>query len=209
MSATAGDRAYWDRHSTNYARSMLLLGKPLPRVLKLTETSVSGAGDVLEVAAGTGLFTERIAPHVRQLVATDYSASMVELLTQRIRDGGLANVQCLQADIYKLEFPPDSFDVVIAANVLHLVPDLSGALASLQRVLRPTGKLIVPTFCHNETILSRTLSRALALTGFPGQRRFTGRSLRSALESAGLQITRSEIVPGVIPIAYVEAVAAA
>ena len=89
MRATAGDRAYWDRRSTNYARSMLLLGKPLPRVLKLTETSVSGAGDVLEVAAGTGLFTERIAPHVRQLVATDYSASMVELLTQRIRDGGL------------------------------------------------------------------------------------------------------------------------
>ena len=208
MGDTAGDRAYWDRHSRNYARSMLLLGKPLPRVLQLTEASVSGAGDVLEVAAGTGLFTERVAPRVRRLVATDYSANMVEVLTQRIRDRGLANVECRQADIYKLEFLPGSFDLVIAANVLHLVPDLSAALAALQRVLKSPGKLIVPTFCHNETIVSRTLSRALALTGFPGQRRFTAPSLRSALESAGLQITRSEIVPGVIPIAYVEAVAA-
>ena len=205
MSTADFNRAYWDRHANNYARSMWVLGKPLPRVLQLTERAVSGAGDVLEVAAGTGLFTERIAPHVRRLVATDYSTAMVDILAERVRHSGHSNVECKQADVYALEYPAHSFDVVVAANVLHLIPDLVEALACLLRLLRPGGKLVVPTFCHDETVLSRILSRALALTGFPVQRRFTGAKLRSALETTGVQIMRAEMVSGVIPIMYVEA----
>ena len=209
MSDAAVQRAYWDRHSKNYARSMRLLGKPLPRVLELTEAAVSGATDVLEVAAGTGLFTERIAPRVQRLVATDYSAGMVDLLAANVRQRGLVNVECRQADLYNLDYPAHSFDVVVAANVLHLIPDLPAGLACLRRVVRPGGKLIVPTFCHDETLISRVLSRALALTGFPGHRRFTSSTLSAALQNEGLRATRLETVPGVIPIAYTEAVVSA
>ncbi len=42
------------------------------------------------------------------------------------------------------------------------------------------------------------------LQGFPGHRRFTIRTLREALESAGLAIVRAETLRGVIPIGYVE-----
>lgn len=201
---TDSDRSYWDKHAKNYDRSMLLLGRPIPRMVELAGEATRGLGRVLEVAAGTGLVTSALAAGAGDVIATDYSAAMVAALEQRVRDAGLANVRCEQADIYALRFDDGTFDAVVAANVLHLVPDLPGALAALRRVVKPGGRIVVPTYCHDETAVSWIVSRALAVTGFPGHRRFTERSLRQAVEVGGVRATRTETLPGLIPIGYVE-----
>jgi len=71
-------------------------------------------------------------------------------------------------------------------------------------MLRPDGILIAPTFCHDETRISWLVSRLLAVTGFPGHRRFTVQSLNGALEDAGLAVDLSESLPGLIPIGYAQ-----
>jgi phosphatidylethanolamine/phosphatidyl-N-methylethanolamine N-methyltransferase len=202
------ERAFWERKAPHYDRVATgVFGRPLPRVLELTAEIVSGAGAVLEVAAGTGLMTAAIAPRVGHLVATDYADAMLERLRERVAAAGFPNVECTFGDIYALDYPPGSFDRVVAGNVLHLVPDLPGALQALCRVLRPGGMLIAPTFCHDETRLSWFVSRTLlAAMGQPMHRRFTAASLREALEREGLRVTRLEIVPGVIPITHVESI---
>jgi phosphatidylethanolamine/phosphatidyl-N-methylethanolamine N-methyltransferase len=161
----------------------------------------------LEVAAGTGLMTAVIAPRVRQVVATDYADTMLTILRERMKSAGIANVETAHRDIYALGYPSGSFDVVVAGNVLHLVPDLERALDALCHVLRPGGKLIASTFLHDETALAWVVSRALAnVLGQPMHRRFTAALLRYALEQRGLRVTRAETVAGLIPIAYVESV---
>ena len=195
--------SYWNRHARNYDRSMAVLGKPLPRMLELVAEAVRGKQRVLEVAAGTGLVTAVLAREAGEVVATDYASAMVERVQQRIRDEGLENVSAEQADLYALRFEAHAFDAVVAANVLHLVPDLPKALASLKRVVRPGGLLILPTFCHDETKVSWLLSRALAVTGFPGERRFTAASLAATLEAAGIRLQREETILGPIPVKYV------
>jgi len=202
------DRSYWERHASHYDASLRILGRPFPRMLELTRDAVRGRPRVLEVAAGTGLVTRALAEVAGEVVATDYASAMVAMLTQRCRELGLRNVRCEQADIYALHFEPESFDAVVAANVLHLVPDLDGALTALRRVLKRGGKLVTPTFCHDETWLSAILSRAASLTGFPSHRRFTARSLREALEAFGAHVDRAETLPGLVPIGYVEATVA-
>lgn len=203
---TTHGQAYWNRLARNYDRSMLLLGRPIPRMIELTTAELQGANDVLEVAAGTGLLTLPVARTVKRVIATDYSEAMIGVLRQRVQEAGLTNVECSQRDVYDLGFPPASFDAVVCANVLHLLPDLPGALAALQRVLRPGGKLVAPTFCHEETRTSRALSRVLALTGFPSQRRLSSRTLREALENARFHVTRHETLPGLIPVSFVAGV---
>lgn len=208
-SATSGveaGRSYWERHAKAYGRSLALLGRALPRVIERARDAARGAGEVLEVGAGTGAFTTSIATEVQRLIATDYSEAMVALLRERLTKERASNVECTRADLYSLPFETSRFDVVLAANVLHLVPDLPGALREMRRVLAPGGKLIAPTFCHDETTASWIMSRLIALTGFPGRRRFTSASLRGELERAGLRIGRHETVPGLIPIGYADGV---
>ncbi len=200
------DQSYWERHAKNYDRSMAVLGRPIPRMAALAAEGVRECELVLEVAAGTGLVTTAIAEVATQVVATDYADEMVRLLETNIRAAGLANVRCERADIYDLKYNEDSFDAVVAANVLHLLPDMAAALASFRRVLKPSGRLIIPTFCHDENGFSWMASRVLSVTGFPGHRRFTSKSLRSQLESEGLVIQRAETIRGPIPVGYIEGV---
>ena len=201
------DRDYWERHARNYDASVRwVLGRPLPRMLELASESVRGKGRVLEVAAGTGIVTSAIAQTSEIVVATDYASAMVESLEGRVQDAGLNNVSCEQADIYALPYQAGEFDAVVAANVLHLVPDLPAAIEALRKVTKPGGSLVVPTFCHDETRLSWLVSRVLAVSGFPGHRRFTMQSLRKALEENSVKVVGAEILPGLIPVGFIEGV---
>jgi ubiquinone/menaquinone biosynthesis C-methylase UbiE len=206
MGRADADRNYWERHSQSYDRSLRVLNRNIPRLCELAMAAVKDAVHVLEVAAGTGVVTTAIAGSARQIVATDYSEAMVRTLNARVRAAGLDNVQCERADLLALPYEAASFDAVVAANVLHLVPDLSGAIAALRRVLAPGGRLVVPTFCHDETLLAAVTSRVIALTKFPGHRRFTVESLRKSLAAHGFRVLHQETLGGLIPIGYVDGV---
>lgn len=184
---------------------MVVLGRPLPRAIAFVQEEVRGLEAVLEVAAGTGLVTLPVAAVAARVVATDYSAEMVEVLRRRLVERGVHNVECARRDLYALGCAPASFDAVVCANVLHLVPDLPRALAALRAVLRPGGKLVAPTFAHGETRLARLLSRAAGLAGFPARRRLTTSSLAAAIGEGGFEVHRTETIPGIFPIACVAA----
>ena len=205
---THGDdgRGYWERHARGYDLSLRPLGRPLPRMLDLVRGAVAGSERVLEVGAGTGLVTRILAGAAREVVATDYAAAMLRTLEGKVREWGLANVRCEKADLLALPFAAGSFDAVVAANVLHLVADVPAALRAVRSVLRPGGRVIAPTFVHDQTKLSAALSRLLSLTGFPVRHRFTTEGLCVTLERGGLAVTRAETLPGLIPVAYVEGV---
>jgi phosphatidylethanolamine/phosphatidyl-N-methylethanolamine N-methyltransferase len=208
MDTSDPNREFWEQKAPHYDRVVKgVFGRPLPRMLELTAAGVSGAGTVLEVAAGTGMVTAAIAPHVGHVVATDYADNMLAILRDRIKTAGIANVEAAHRDIYALEYPPGSFDAVVASNVLHLVPDMERAIDALCHVLRPGGTLITPTFVHEETLRARIVSRLLVtVLRQPMRRRLTAASLAQALEARGIRIVRSETIPGLIPIAYVEGV---
>lgn len=205
------DQDFWQRKAPQYDRvAKGLFGRPLTRVLELTANGVASGDNVLEVAAGTGLITAVIAPRVRRVVATDYADNMLAILRERMKTAGISNVDSARRNIYDLGYPAASFDIVVAGNVLHLVSDLERALDALHHVLRPGGKLIAPTFVHDETRLSWVVSRLLVtLLGQPMSRRFTATSLRQALDQRGFRVTRAETIPGLIPVAYVESTATA
>jgi ubiquinone/menaquinone biosynthesis C-methylase UbiE len=198
-------RAYWNRHAASYDWSMGLLGGPLPRMITLVAEGAQGAPRVLEVGSGSGLVTTALAEAAHEVVAVDYASEMVATTEARMKTGHITNVRCLQGDLYALPFEAGSFAIVVAANVLHLVPDLPRAIAALSSLLAPDGTLVVPTFLHAETRVARLVSRGLALTGFPGARRLTHDALCAALTAHDLVVVRSEVIPGILPIGYVEA----
>jgi SAM-dependent methyltransferase len=97
---------------------------------------------VLEIAAGTGVVTRRLAtdlaPEVA-IVATDLNQPMLDLAASL---GTARAVQWRQADATQLPFPDASFDVVVCQFAVMFFPDKAKAFSESRRVLRPGGRLV-------------------------------------------------------------------
>jgi SAM-dependent methyltransferase len=96
---------------------------------------------VLDIGCGPGTITvdlaERVAPG--PVTAVDQSADVLEIAAAEARRRNVANVSFRTADVHRLDFPDDSFDVVHAHQVLQHVADPVRALREMKRVCRPGG----------------------------------------------------------------------
>jgi SAM-dependent methyltransferase len=99
----------------------------------------AGAGDSTVAAA------RRAGPSGRVL-ATDVSASMLEVATESARQAGLDNVDTRVVDAQRLDLDPDSFDAAVSRNCLMLIPDYQQALTGIRRVLKPGGRFVAIVF---------------------------------------------------------------
>ena len=95
----------------------------------------------LDYGAGTGLLTLPLAPLVRRILAVDSSAGMLDVLSQKARAAGLANVDLLRADFTADPLPPGPFALVASAMTLHHVVDVDLLLGTFFALLSPGGHL--------------------------------------------------------------------
>ena len=135
--------------------------------LALARSGVREGHRVLDVAAGSGDMTMRFARQVGtsgQVVMTDINASMLACGRSRLLNEGLGvNVQMLLADAESLPFSDGQFDCVAIAFGLRNVTRIPKALASMSRMLKPGGRLVILEF---STPTSTLLSRAYDLFSF-------------------------------------------
>jgi phosphatidylethanolamine/phosphatidyl-N-methylethanolamine N-methyltransferase len=118
-------------------------------------------GRVLEVGVGTGISLPQYASHLR-IFGTDISEAMLRKAKRRVADLRLKNVEGLAVmDAEKLEFPDNSFDVVMAQYVVTAVPNPEKALDEFARVLRPGGELIILTRVSADAGMRRFIERRL------------------------------------------------
>ena len=127
---------FWDRVAWVYDVFANGINRRANRAMCAAVAAHIGPEDeVLECACGTGLLTGVIAARCRALTATDFSAAMLRRAKKKCAKFG--NVQFAQADILHLDYPDESFDAVVAANVIHLLDEPLQALRELDRVCRP------------------------------------------------------------------------
>jgi phosphatidylethanolamine/phosphatidyl-N-methylethanolamine N-methyltransferase len=118
-------------------------------------------GRVLEVGVGTGISLPLYSPNVR-IFGTDISEAMLKKAKQRVTEGCLKNIEGLAVmDAERLEFPDNSFDVVMAQYVVTAVPNPEVALDEFARVLRPGGELIILTRVSADAGMRRFIEQRL------------------------------------------------
>lgn len=105
---------------------------------------------VLDLAGGTGDFSLKFAPLVGEtghVVLADINEAMLNVGRDRLLDKGIGNtVNIAQVDAEELPFADDSFDCICIAYGLRNVTNKERALASMQRVLKPGGRLLILEF---------------------------------------------------------------
>jgi demethylmenaquinone methyltransferase/2-methoxy-6-polyprenyl-1,4-benzoquinol methylase len=118
----------------------------------LTLTGLKPGQQALDVAGGTGDISIGLARQVGRkghVVLSDINAAMLERGRERLIDAGIAgNVSYCLANAEKLPFADAQFDCVTIAFGLRNVTDKPAALASMARVLRPGGQLLILEFSH-------------------------------------------------------------
>jgi SAM-dependent methyltransferase len=131
---------------------------------------------VLELAAGTGVVTRRLAatlPPRAAIVATDLNRAMLD---QAKAVGTARSVEWRQADAMQLPFPDASFDAVVCQFGAMFFPDKPKAFAEARRVLRDRGTLIFNVWDRIENNeFADEVTRALATLFFDDPPRFLAR----------------------------------
>jgi demethylmenaquinone methyltransferase/2-methoxy-6-polyprenyl-1,4-benzoquinol methylase len=108
------------------------------------------AGEVLEFACGTGLWTGRLATAATRVTAVDASAQMLAINRARVRSPA---VTYIDADVFAWEPPAHAFDVVFFSFWLsHVPPERFKAFwAIVRRALRPGGRFFLIDSRHEPT----------------------------------------------------------
>ena len=107
---------------------------------------LSPGARVLDVAAGTGVFTFAAAGRGAEVLATDFSAGMIEELQRQCAARGLSTVKTAVMDGQALSVADASFDVAASLFGLMFFRDHDRGLRELLRVLKPGGRAVVGTW---------------------------------------------------------------
>ena len=188
----------WDRVAPLYDLAVSALNRRVYDGTGAVVARLIRPGDtVLECACGTGTITAAIAPACARVVATDFSEGMLKQARKKL--ARFPHVVVEQADITDLRYADNSFDAVVAANVIHLLPEPGDALKELKRVTRPGGTIIVPTYVipkkRAHTIFLKLISRC----GVHFQEHFDPASYRAFFERMGYARVTYRVVRGRIP----------
>lgn len=193
------NKSTWDRFAPFYARSMRADREANLDIAQRIAQRVTGK-DVLELACGPGQLAKAIAPCAHSVVATDYSDGMVRVANQ----GDIPeNLSFAVADATDLPYEDGSFDAVIMANALHIMPEPDEALSEIRRVVRKGGLLIAPNFVSRESASGRSAwIRVLGLLGVRPTHHWTAEAYRQFLEERGWTVEESRVYSARVAICY-------
>jgi len=192
---------FWDRVAGIYDVFVNVInGKTHKALRRIVADCIEPEDTVLECACGTGLLSTVIAEKCRHLTATDFAPKMLQKAKKNC--AAYDNVSFRQADILSLDFSDHTFDKVVAGNVIHLLDEPMKALNELNRVCRPGGMLIIPTYM-NKTQKGETsgFASVVGKAGADFKRQFTVESYKQFFLDAGYDDVKISLADGRIPCA--------
>lgn len=187
--ATEQQRRVWDKAAPSYDRQIAFF----ERIQFAGGREWLGArarGRVLEVAIGTGLSLPHYADDA-VLTGLDLSPAMLDIARRRASELGRgADLQV--GDAEQIPFAGESFDTVVCALALCSIPRPEKAIAEMQRVLVPGGRLLLldhigsswPPIYALQWLVERITIRTAG-------EHFTRRQL-PLIEAAGFQVVETE-----------------
>lgn len=184
---------FWDRIADDYARQPVKNQTAYEQTLEATRAYLKPTDHVLELGCGTGSTALTLASNVQRVTASDISPRMIAIAERKRAEAGFENVEFQSAAVGEQTLNWQTYDSVLAFNLLHLLPDLDQALSDIHRQLRPGGFFISKSPCLGEmSFLIRGLIRGMQRFGrAPDVTYFTTRDLEASLRWAGFDVMAS------------------
>ena len=140
-----------------------------------------------------GTLSFRLADWVKLWEATDFSPAMISEAKKQPCSSGL---HFSVRDATALPYAPESFDVVVISNALHIMPEPEKALSEIHRVLRSDGLLFAPTFIHGQGAAFHLRVRLMELVGFHTFSKWDEAQFVQFLNEHGFTVTEHRVMGG-------------
>ena len=184
-----------------FARSMGPLMVPAAHAIADLVAGTSGPLNVLDIAAGHGLFGITIAQRnpLAQIVASDWPA-VLAVASEHARSVQVQDrYRTLAGDAFKVDFP-NGFDVALVTNFLHHFdpPTCTNFLRKVHAALAPGGRVVVLEFVPNPDRVSPPVPARFSLSmlaGTPSGDAYTFAELQHQLEGAGFCNVSAHALP--------------
>jgi SAM-dependent methyltransferase len=160
---------------------------PLARLL---DEAIPDDARVLDLGCGTGQMTIFLANGKRRVVGADLTRASLALAADAARRFGVERTLFVETDLRRPGLAEGRFDVVLSLGVLHHTPDPRAAFASLARLARPGGVIVVGlynAFARLPHRLRRLLARATGMRLVPWDPVLSGRQAEPARRAAWLR----------------------
>ncbi len=98
---------------------------------------------VLDVGIGTGNTAVYLSPHVKEIVGTDLSKGMLDVLEEKKSRLKIKNIKTYKKDIFKEDIPEKDFDIIFNSMTMHHVEDPLKAVKRFKELLKKGGYVVI------------------------------------------------------------------
>ena len=138
---------FWDKASKNYDKTEERFEYIHKKVRENTKKYLKESQIVLDYGCGTGTASCEFASLVKEIVGIDISSEMIRIAKEKSAAGKFDNVNFEKADIFDNRYQNESFDVILAFNMLHTVPNPQSVVQRINDLLKHEGLFISITPC--------------------------------------------------------------
>ena len=187
------NKGFWQFFAFLYAPFMRRNKKAYEEMCGMLASHVDENTHVLELACGTGQLSFPMAERSAHWTATDFSENMIRE-AEKLNMLRQEKLTFSVADATALSFADGSFDLVVIANALHIMPEPEKALSEIRRVLKENGTLFAPVFIYpgKKTGL---LIRLMEMIGFKTYHKWNEAEYRAFVQANGFPDAVSRCIP--------------
>lgn len=145
-------KKFWDSASKNYDKTEERFEYIHQKSRENAKKHLESSNVVLDYGCGTGTTACEIANNVKEIYAIDISPKMIEISKGKATEKNIENVTFAEGDIFDEKLKKESFDRILAFNMLHTIPNPEKAVQRINELLKPDGLFISITPCLGDKL---------------------------------------------------------
>jgi 2-polyprenyl-3-methyl-5-hydroxy-6-metoxy-1,4-benzoquinol methylase len=143
----------WDGLANNWDTPSVSLGQNDIRIIEKTKKYLNASDIILDYGCATGSTAIEIAGNVKEAHGIDISSKMIDIARRKADERKIKNIDFAHATIFDERLEKESFDLILALSILHLVEDSTKVMDRINQLLKPGGLFISATPCLGEKTL--------------------------------------------------------
>ncbi len=183
----------WDKLAIKFDKVAKRFENTHIKTVENTKKYLHANAVILDYGCATGTVATEIADKVKEVHGIDISSKMIDAAKRKASEYKIENIHFSQSSIFNEELSKETFDVILAFNILHFLEDIPKVIQRINELLKPEGMFISAVPYRKQRSMSSIFIVSLSkIIGIPYMRFYKVSELEDALTNAGFHIVVSE-----------------